>query len=108
MAKRANKRRSQGKRHRKAGKQANEALHAESSPCPELALADLSLEDTLDDPFFYESPFPPEVELDPPEPQVMVYTPDMLARRRKLRTFVAMVVGIAALITVAGLGQSYL
>ena len=68
------------------------------------------LEDPLDDPFFYESPFPPEVALEEaiPEPEPNICSPELMARRRKLRTFVAMVVGVAATITLAGLGKTWL
>lgn len=65
--------------------------------------------DPLEDPFFYESPFPPEVVLDDAiEPPPAVYTPAMIARRRKLRTFVAMVVGVAAAIVLLGMGKTML
>jgi hypothetical protein len=65
--------------------------------------------DPLEDPFFYESPFPPEVVLDDAvEPPHAVYTPAMIARRRKLRTFVAMVVGVAAAIMLLGIGKTML
>ncbi len=63
-------------------------------------------EGTLDDAFFYESPFPPEVVLDDLEPKPLSYSPEMIARRRRLRTFVAMVVGVAAVILVMGWGKS--
>jgi type VI protein secretion system component VasK len=62
------------------------------------------VEDALDDAFFYESPFPPEVVLEEPKP--LRYSAEMIARRRKLRTFVAMVVGVAAVILVMGWGKS--
>lgn len=63
-------------------------------------------EGALDDAFFYESPFPPEVALDDLEPKPLPYSPEMIARRRRLRTFVAMVVGVAAVILVMGWGKS--
>lgn len=68
--------------------------------------------DLLDDPFFYESPFPPEVTLETsrfePEPEPPRCSPELMARRRKLRTFVALVVGAAFAFTLAGLGKSWL
>jgi hypothetical protein len=64
--------------------------------------------DSLDDPFFYESPFPPEVTLEAPAAAPERCSPELMARRRKLRTFVAMVVGLAATLTLAGLGKTWL
>jgi len=79
----------------------------ETTSQSDVAIPELVFE-PLEDPFFYESPFPPEVVLDAVEPPPAVYTPAMIARRRKLRTFVAMVVGVAATIILMGLGKTML
>ena len=79
----------------------------ETATQSDLAIPELVFE-PLEDPFFYESPFPPEVVLDAVEPPPAVYTPAMIARRRKLRTFVAMVVGVAATIILMGIGKTML